>query len=227
MRLNPVLAAAFRFSAETGSSHVGAEHLLVAVLDDESTVASRVLRELGVSRAKVSHLYRLDSKPEAERTGGAVTTPAVHGVMGMARGLALAHGASDADSSHVLLALIYGDSSLMTSGWETLGVRPAEVVARLSDAGVAVPPQPPPEREIPRITNGVVFPEEDLQLVLKAMVKRYPPGSDVHWGWNKLDADRCVIYTAEVPSVLSVVEAAVADADAATVSLVYPADARP
>lgn len=225
MAVNPVLASAFRFSAETGSSHVGAEHLLVAVLDDESTVASRVLRDLGVSRAKVSQLYRLDSRPGAERTGGSVVTPAAYGLMGIARGLALAHGASDADSSHVLLALIYGDSSLMTSGWEVLGVRPAEVVARLSDAGVAVSAQPPPEREFPRITNGVVFPEADLQLVLKAMLKRYPPGSDVHWGWNKHDDDWCVIYTAEVPSVQSIVEATVADPS--TVSLVYPADDRP
>ena len=126
MALNPVLALAFGLAAETGSDHVSEGHLLLAVLVDESTVASRVLRGLGVSRAIVSRLLKLDPKPEAARSPHAVVTPAVHGVIGMARGFALAQGAPDAMRRHVLLALIYGDSGLMPSAWDRLGVNPAE-----------------------------------------------------------------------------------------------------
>jgi hypothetical protein len=57
----------------------------------------------------------------------------------------------------------------------------------------------------------VIFPLDDLQPVLRAMLRRYPPGSGVRWGWNTLDDHRAVIYTDRVAPVEEVVTATVRD----------------
>lgn len=217
--INDVMASAFRFAAATASSHLGVGHLLVAVLADEATVASRILRELGVSRERVSELFQFGAGADSGSSQRVVVTPSIYGILGMARGIAVQQGASEANPSHLLLAMVYSDSALMASSWERLGVTGAEIVERLAYAGVAVPAGPPLVPKIPRPTNGIIFPEADLRRVLDAMLRRYPPGSDVQWGWNKTEDGRCVIYTDKVSAVQRLVESTVEDAS--NVSLLH------
>ena len=203
-----VLASALALAASTGSRHAGVGHLMAAMIGDESTVVSRVLREAGVTRERVVELFGIGAT--SERTGHVSVPPMVHATLGLARGLALAHGATEADATHVLLALVYSDSGGVVSMWRRLGVSPADLAGRLALAGVRVPPVAPPQPPVLAPTHGVIFPLDDLQPVLRAMLRRYPPGSGVRWGWNTLDDDRAVIYTDRVAPVEEVVTATVA-----------------
>jgi ATP-dependent Clp protease ATP-binding subunit ClpA len=185
------LMAAFNVAVRVGSGHVGADHLLAALADpSEPTPASQVLRGLGVTEDRVQRLFELERTDESQPV---TPTPAVYTVLGTARGLALAQG-RPVDESHVLLALAYGDSGLVDATFHEFGITRESIVAGLAERGVAVPPQPPPAAPSAGPMEGITFAASDLKAVIKVLLREYPPGSAVRWGWNQAD-DRGVIYT--------------------------------
>lgn len=178
-------------------------------------MVSRVLREVGVTRERVFAL--LPTVAASRPTPHVSVPPVVYSTLGVARGIALAHGATTADATHVLLALVYSDAPGVVSMWNRLGVSVPDLADRLARAGVSVPPIAPMPRPDLAPTHGVIVLQDDLQPVLRAMLRRYPPGSGVRWGWNTLDGDRAVIYTDRVAQVEEVVTATVRDARSVSV----------
>jgi hypothetical protein len=206
-----VMKSAFGVALNAGCSHVGVGHLLAALLSHRSTAASRILGDLGLSREGIAELFEFGTR--TARSGGVSVTPGVYGILGVARGIALAQGTPDASASQLLLAMVYSDSGILSSSLERFGVDQADVIARLAREGVSVPVSPSVTRRLDPV-NGVIFPAGDLKRVLDAMLRAFPPGSGVRWGWNKLDDHRCIIYTSEVAGTRSIVAANVANPEA-------------
>jgi hypothetical protein len=57
--------------------------------------------------------------------------------------------------------------------------------------------------------DGVTLAAAELRQVVKALVREYPPGSAVRWGWNQAD-DRGIIF-ADSTEAIDLVRATVAD----------------
>lgn len=136
----------------------------------------------------------------------------------MGRGFALALGGQD-DSSSLLLALLYESSGHTTSLWPIVGIDPVQLAARLAEEGLEMPRAPLPLPPAQAAQASVHFPASDLKGVLNAMIRSYPPGSGLRWGWNRA-GDRCVlaIYDAtELPNVLAIARSVAITPDAVTV----------
>ena len=199
-----VMVAAFRVASTVGAGHVGVDHLLAALTDpSEPTPAAQALADLGVTKERATAVLATGEKTEQ----WTVLTPAAQVVLATARGYALAKG-TPTDAGHVLLALAYSTPGLVDATCQRLGTTRAAIVAALAARGVDVPRQPPPEA---RTGPGysVTFPAADLDAVIKALTRAYPPGSAVRWGMNHID-DRGVIV-ADSSEAIDLVRATVTD----------------
>jgi hypothetical protein len=206
--VNPLLAAAFASAARTGSPTVEVGHLALAILSDQSTTAFRVLSNLGTLKENVTQLLHQDG-PAGERPAGITLSRPVQSVLDLARGLALAQGLSEPDSTHILVATFYSRSTSWM--WDRLGVSADEILSGLAAAGVSIPPTPPPSPARRVAPEAVTFPMTDRESVLRALARAYPPGSDAFWGWNVIADDRCIVYGNDPSAIRTLVEAAVED----------------
>jgi Clp amino terminal domain, pathogenicity island component len=137
-----VVDQAYRIAAEAGAPYVGTEHLVVAILWDDSFIGAHELRRLGVSYAQAAeHLAALPATERAERIDPLemveVPTPAVARLGELARQQAEQHpiqGDERISTLHHLLALMYPGSAAGRLLVE-LGVSYEEVVRRIAEEG--------------------------------------------------------------------------------------------
>ena len=209
-----VLVRSFGIAAASGAAAVGFVHLVAALADDDSTAPARALQAGGLDHAELADLVARQGSATPP-PHGVTTSPWVHGILGVARGLALATG-TDENPAHVLLALLYDPSDGAAPMWPLLTVDPVRVREHLAEIGVPIPPAPLPVPRPQREKRTVTFSAADRTTVTRAMFRAYPPGSTLWWGWNWLDDERCIVIfedpdrTAEV---LAVIRSAVADPD--------------
>jgi hypothetical protein len=141
-RLRFVVDQAYRIAAEAGAPYVGTEHLVVAILWDDSFVGAHELRRLGVSYAQATEqLAALPYSERAERIDPLemveVPTPAVARLGELARQQAEQHpieGDGRISTLHHLLALLVPKSAAGRLLRE-LGVGYHEVVRRIAAEG--------------------------------------------------------------------------------------------
>src|SRR5829696_5545552 len=165
-----VVDQAERIAAEARAPYVGTEHLVVAMLWDDTYIGAHELRRLGVSYARVAE--QLATLPHHERAEQIdplaeveVPTPAVARVGELARQQAEQHpieGDGRISTLHHLLALLVPRSAAGGLLRE-LGVTYEEVVRRIEEGGarrVAVEDRRPEEH---RLEGWVEFRVTDQQ----------------------------------------------------------------
>jgi hypothetical protein len=212
--IGAVLMRSFRIAAASGAAVVGFVHLVAALADDDSTAAARALQAGGLDHGRLADLVARHGSATPP-PHGVTGTPWVHGIRGVARGLALATG-TDEGPAHVLLALLYDRSDGAALLWPLLTVDPVRVCEHLAETGIPIPPASLPVPRLQREKRTVTFSAADRTTVTRAMFDAYPPGSTLWWGWNLLDDERCVVIFEDpdrTPEVLAVIRSAVADPD--------------
>ena len=143
--------AAYRAAADLGHNRIASEHLLLALLDDESA-SGQALRACGLSRDFVlDEILRLpDGYQERMRSGvmpaaGKQEEPEMRAIYARAEGLGAGLGSTDIRLEHVLLSLLWERSSILATRLiEKQGVTGEQVVAELSRRGIDVPEVPHP-----------------------------------------------------------------------------------
>lgn len=179
-----IQSRAFREARKLGHSWCGTDHVLLALLDPPApTDAAAVLSQLGLTRSEAeTRLTPRWSTTQAPDGDGISPNPAFYALLGEARGLALAEGASAVSDEHALLALAYGGGHSLLVG---LDIDAEQVVTALAALGLSVPPLLPPERPPPAEPFGsrVYYPATEQDAVVHAMLTRCPPGT-AQWGFN-------------------------------------------
>ena len=134
-----------------GHGHIGTEHLLVALVQDEAGAAGRVLAELHVGlaevRARVEHIVprEEDSRHVAGSSGGQLPfTPRVSHIVSLAvREMAVRAGATEVDTGDLLLAIERDGEGVAVQVLEQLGAPGAllrrRILAALNGDLAAVP----------------------------------------------------------------------------------------
>ena len=176
-------SAAREEAARLGSSYVGPEHFLLALLrHDQETVAAHALRDSGADYEALSTaLLRALSEQRNEREQhGPTTNPVAHELVGRAEGIAAGVGADAVTAEHVLLGLLWSDREWSLT---LAGTTREAVYERLRASGVSLPGKLPPSRTRPSGPEQLVyFPQEQLRDVLARLPKLLP--ADAEWGWN-------------------------------------------
>lgn len=178
-----VRSRAFTEAARLASSWCGVEHALLALLDPPVlTDATAVLSDLGLTRSAAEERFTARSRVSGGDGRGVSPNPAFYGLMGEARGLALASGTDKVTDECLLLALAYGSQRSMLVDF---GIDPDAVVGGLAERGHLVPPVLPPKALSPPGPMGlrVYYPAAKHGEVVRAMIRRFPPGT-ARWGFN-------------------------------------------
>ncbi len=145
--------AAYRAAADLGHNRIASEHLLLALLDDESA-SGQALRACGLSRdfvldeiLRLPDGYQERMRRDAMPAGGKQEEPEMRAIYARAEGLGAGLGSTDIRLEHVLLSLLWERSSILATRLiEKQGVTGEQVVAELSRRGIDVPEVPPPTR---------------------------------------------------------------------------------
>jgi hypothetical protein len=191
-----ILGAAHDQATAVGDDWVGPQHIVLALLAQDS-IAARVLAEAGLDRDKALEcLPRRRTRPG--HGSGGFANPAFHKLYGVATGLALAAGTRSPEPEHWLLALAYEAQDREATPLHLFGLDPARVVEALDRHGVLVPPLDPPEYVPWRGRHQIVVPASRLQPVLDRLNAEHPAGSEWRWAWNWVDDDMArAMITAE------------------------------
>jgi hypothetical protein len=199
-----MMQRAFDEARRGDSPAVSKEHLLLAVLNPpEPTVASQVLKELGVSYedalARSPRVH--DDEKEEEGGAGPRSSPAYHEAAAFASALAVSQGAPSVTDEHVLVALLYDEHRDTGSAITRVDLDPDEIYDALAARGVPVPPLRPPVPATPfgPASHTIYFPEADESAVRQALrdrhrgkfigcaPSRWKPGYWYLWGEDYLD----------------------------------------
>ena len=146
--MESLLAASFQEAERLQRSWVGEEHLLVALAKDpNSSRAREALLACGLDEAVITERVenmRFEPEPPAlaadERPS---PNPHYYKLWGRAEGLAIANSES-LSPEHLLLAMIWDESSVVGAVLRTVDRTPADLLAALADLGVPVPARVPP-----------------------------------------------------------------------------------
>jgi ClpA/ClpB-like protein len=174
-----------------GLNYVGADHLLLAILESDRTAATRALAESGVRYAAAHDLvqtWSLQTDPGPIRRRP-VRTPRVRKVIRVATVLARLRGRRHAADVDILVALMYEEGP-HEAILRSLGTRRVEVVEALRRDGVPVPVAPPvPERDVHAVS--VLVPAEHGRALIDVLTAqlaldpdRYFPYGRARWGFN-------------------------------------------
>ena len=181
-----------------GETSCSEAHALLALLDPPAdTVARTVLNELELDTGDVERAWSAwrgdDPPPDDELVR---STPALHGLFGIAAGLALAQGATEATDEHLLLALCFSEAAALLRACD---LDPDEVLTALARHGVPVPPLLPPADDPPPPGpwHHYVMAPAVAGALIEAMVRQYGVGAE--WGVNTEGAGtdhECVVISA-------------------------------
>ncbi|QBS43145.1 Clp protease N-terminal domain-containing protein [Nocardia sp. CS682] len=161
---------------------IGPEHTLLGVLrGDGNDVARQALEQAGIDAVAVeTRLRTIDSGATVDRRS---PNPRWRTVHGRAEGIAYALGATEPDTVHFLLAVLWDRTRWLLP--DTSEETRAAIVAALSGLGVELLRAPLPVRERPiRMATYVEFPRRATDDVVALLVVRHPPGSGPKWGFN-------------------------------------------
>jgi hypothetical protein len=164
---------------------VGDEHVLLSLLGSRS-VACDILEGLGVTYEMVLESIRRwdhDVEVTGDRQEGLKPAPVFYGFMGRAEVFAAFDGKNRPSSEHLLLALVWSDTS-GTSLLHSFGVSQAAVLDELRRRGVTVPGVEPPWYRPSRGRAQLTVAEDELQALLDLLNERHPAGSECRWGFN-------------------------------------------
>jgi hypothetical protein len=192
--------AAFQEAASAGHGWVGPQHFFLALLNEPS-VARDVLESFDLQPI-VDSLHRGMRDPDLPATkydpkrGLSGPNPAGNKLVGRAHGLALAAGVSTPTAEHWLIAMMYGDESLL-SLLVAKGMSQQAVLDRLRDRGVWVPDVAPKIFRPYRGHHKIYIAADDLDPVLAILSERHPPGSEWRWGFNWVGEPRCARVSGE------------------------------
>lgn len=187
--IGPQQGRALRIASERGDGHCGAEHLLLALAaPKQPTIASAVLELVG---ADIASMRDRPPIPATPARNGVSTNPRCMNCVNSAAAFAIAQGAVRVTDEHVLLALVYTAPEVLHS----VSADPDEIYDALVERGVPVPPTRPPSSAAPHGPyNPLLYVRrEDLAVVLKAIGRRHPPGTE-HWGFNHSEHNRDESY---------------------------------
>jgi ATP-dependent Clp protease ATP-binding subunit ClpC len=131
-RARQVVVSAQEEAVRLGHRHVGAEHLLIGLLDSSQGLAASALAELGMTREKASEeAERINGSGGVQSSPGQIAfTEEARAVLEASRHEAIRAGSDVVDSEHVLLALAARDSgtqSLANVGLDPDAVRAAVI----------------------------------------------------------------------------------------------------
>ena len=147
--MESVVRHAFEAAEQFRRTWVGSEHLLVAITRDTTDSRGQAaLAACGVDGALADEFVAnmtfdppMPSPAEGKRPE---PNPAFYWVLGRAQGFAYARGSERVGSEHVLLALLWDDSQLLTLILDDVGRTPLDLVAALAEVGVQTPDLSPP-----------------------------------------------------------------------------------
>ncbi|MFF3224755.1 Clp protease N-terminal domain-containing protein [Nocardia suismassiliense] len=161
---------------------IGPEHTLLGVLrGDSDDVARQALEQAGVEAVAVE--TRLRAMDSGAKVDGLSPNPRWHTIHGRAEGIAYTVGATEPDTVHFLLAVLWDRTRWLLP--DTAEGTRAAIVAALSSLGVELPRVPLPVLERPtRMGTYVEFPRRATDDVIALLAVRHPPGSGPRWGFN-------------------------------------------
>ena len=144
-----MLRHAFEAAEQFRHTWVSSEHLLVAITRDTADSRGQAaLAACGVDGALADDFVAnmTFDPPMAPLTDSErpEPNPKFYWVFGRAQGFAYAGGSERVGSEHVLLALIWDDSKLLTFVLEAVGRTPPDLVAALAELGIQTPDLSPP-----------------------------------------------------------------------------------
>jgi hypothetical protein len=180
-----LLASAFDEAKALGSSWVGPEDFLLAILaSKEACPATATLTHFGVTheafaRDLIATVYDPPVDPPGEDDSPELN-PAAHELMGRAEGLAIGLGAPAVTLEHVLIAYVWDDSGQMEVGF---GVEREAVIEHLRALGVQVPATALPARPPPQ-GRRVFVPYDHFDAILEKLQERLPANSGFGLNWD-------------------------------------------
>jgi ATP-dependent Clp protease ATP-binding subunit ClpA len=149
--MDRLLRESYKASEALGHDWLGAEHLLVGLLETE--LAGQALHTCGLTReALLTDISRLPADYQRRRLNGVaagirVETADMKEVLARAEGMAAGLGSPVVQPEHVLLSLVWHPTSAVAVGLlESHGATQSRLVAALLNLGVKIPETPPPVR---------------------------------------------------------------------------------
>ncbi len=129
-----VLNRSLAYAREFGHTYIGSEHLLLALLGEEDSVASGILGEKGVDFDKVKDLIiRIAGVGTPSNVGAADMTPRTKRIIEMSASEATGLGQSYIGTEHLLLALLGERDCVAVKILEEIGSSPSDVRSELSN----------------------------------------------------------------------------------------------
>ena len=184
------MARAHHQSEILGDTHVGTEHLLLAlVAPDETSTAARALRESGVDYDSLRDAAIARGNPARRRRekSGGTFPPAWYILEGRAEGFAVALGAKQMNAVHFLLALLWHRSGVHASLLEDIGVSRQTIKSKLAKLGAVVPRGRPPARDDTRWgdTFTIRVPGKDAWELASLTLALLPEGAPFSFNFDR------------------------------------------
>ncbi len=190
-RTNPLVALAEREAIALGTSFIGDDHVMLALLADEpDDRAGRALRQAGASHDRLAARVAdriANADPPVPPTPGVTTatpSPRCHQLFGRSEGLAAMLGDGVVGSTDALTAYLWQDDGQPILTLEALATSPSEVLAALADLGRSVPGVPLPQPDRTPWGEKVYVPAGRMEDVVARLGAVLPPGS---WGFSGHD----------------------------------------
>lgn len=194
---NPLPAPAERQAVALGHSFVGDEHLLLALLADESDdLAGQALRRAGASHERLAArvadmIANCDPPvPPTEKVGSARPNPRCRQLVGRAEGLAATLGDGVVGSTDGLIAYLWQGDGQPILALEALETSVSEVLRVLTEHAVALPAVPVPQPDRTPWGERVYVPAERMGEVVARLSADLPLGT---WGCNSHDGREWVV----------------------------------
>ncbi len=125
------LAEATRIAGKMHQGYVGSEHILAGLLADETSIASRVLRENGVEPGRYLEMIRemISFDTHVALRPGSDFSPRAKNIIAEAHAQAERFGSAETGTEHLLLALIREGENVAVRLLSTMGVNYQRVYA--------------------------------------------------------------------------------------------------
>lgn len=167
---------------------LGPEHFLLAVVSQSGTAAA-VFGQLGLTYETLASRFGSTVASNGRRqpyrdSKGITMNPAAHDVSGWARGFGAASGRSEPIPEDWLLAILYQDHGVVGAVLHEFGVSPIDVIHTARRMGVTTPDYEPENYRPWNDHREVEVDESDWQGIVDILGTRYPPGSQLRWGFN-------------------------------------------
>jgi ATP-dependent Clp protease ATP-binding subunit ClpC len=174
-RARRVLILAQEEAKRLRHNYIGTEHLLLGLVEEQSGVASKVLRDMGVNPYQVRRLIEEIVGPGRHAFLGHTTglTPRTKRVLELAVDEARRMGHHYIGTEHLLLGLIREGEGLAVNVLKDLGVDPARVRARTARALMQSPVSP--QRERRRSSQTPMMDQLGMDLTLQAQEGKLDP----------------------------------------------------